>query len=202
MANQENEDVNEPANLYRLDERAGIDLRLIRSMMQQAVLVVPMPGWGIFVVGLIGLIASYLTRYLQALAWVAGWGLAAVVAVVLALLISSWHIRATGKSIYVGSYSRFWLSLLPAFLSAAVLTWLFVDINQTAWLPALWLLLYGVAVIAASSHSILLVRWMGIGFLLLGIFSVFVPTGNIAMAIGFGGLHLLFGLLITRAKLD
>lgn len=202
IMNKENKPVNESANLYRLDERAGVDLKLIRSMMQQAAQVVPLPGWGIFAVGLIGLLASYLTRNFQALNWVAGWTVAAITAVLLALLISSWHIRTTGKSIYVGGVMRFWLSLMPGFISAAVLTWLFVEINQTSYLPALWLLLYGVAVTAASHHSIALVRWMGIGFLILGSVSVFFPSGNIAMGLGFGGLHLFFGLLITRANRD
>lgn len=200
--NKENENVNETGKLYRLDERAGIDLKVIRTMMEQAVQVVPMPGWGIIAVGFIGLLAAFFTRNLQEMNWVAGWAVSAVTAVILALLISSWHIRTTGKSIYVGGVTRFWLSLLPGFVSAGALTWLFIQINQIAYLPALWLLLYGVSVTAAASHSIPLVRWMGIGFLILGTVSVFAPSSNLAMGLGFGGLHLVFGFLITRASHD
>ncbi len=194
--------MNETGKLYRLDERAGIDLKLIRTMMEQAVQVVPMPGWGIFAVGVIGVLASFFTRNLQGVDWVAGWTGCAVVAVLLALFISSWHIRTTGKSIYVGGVTRFWLNLLPGFVSAGVLTWLFIQLDQIAYLPALWLLLYGVSVTAAASHSIPLVRWMGLGFLILGVVSVFAPASNLAMGLGFGGLHLVFGLLITRASHD
>ena len=194
--------MNETGKLYRLDERAGIDLKLIRTMMEQAVQVVPVPGWGIFAVGVIGVLASYFTRNMQGINWVFGWTGSAVAAVVLALFISSWHIRSTGKSIYVGGVTRFWLNLLPGFVSASVLTWLFIQINQIIYLPALWLLLYGVSVTAAASHSIPLVRWMGIGFLILGAVSVLVPSGNLAMGLGFGGLHLIFGFLITRESHD
>lgn len=192
----------EADNIYRLDERAGIDLRLIRSMMQHAALVTPMPGWGIFVIGVIGATAAYLTRNLEGFSWVAGWGLTGVIAVVLAVLISSWHIQKTGKSIYVNGYARFWLSLLPAFITAAVLTWVFIEIDQFMYLPATWLLLYGVGVIAASVYSITPLRWMGAAFVVLGIFSVIIPAGNIGMGLGFGGIHLLFGILIARENLD
>ncbi|MDA1369937.1 MAG: hypothetical protein O2971_04125 [Proteobacteria bacterium] len=189
-------------NLHRLNERAEVDLQLIRSMMQRRVKVVPMPGWGIFAIGLIGLITAYFTRNLQSIDWIAAWGIAAIVAVSVALLISNWHIHQSGKSIYVGSYNRFWLNLLPGFFSAALLSGLLIALDHPEFLSALWLLLYGVAVSAAGSHSIPLVRWMGAAFLLLGTVSVFFPSQNLDMALGFGGLHLLFGVLITRANDD
>ena len=41
---------------------------------------------------------------------------------------------------------------------------------------------------------------MGMGFLIVGILSVLAPSGwsNILLALGFGGLHIVFGVIIAR----
>ena len=52
----------------------------------------------------------------------------------------------------------------------------------------------------AGSHSIRVVPLLGMSFMLLGGAALFTPVewGNLWMALGFGGLHLGFGLLIAR----
>ena len=161
-----------------------------------------MPGWGMFAIGLIGTITALITQSLQDLEWIFAWLLAAIIALIVAILTSRWQIRKTGRSIFIGSHRRFWLSLAPAFFTAVLLTVVYVRIDQQQLLAGTWLLLYGVAVVSAGNHSVKQVTGMGWGFFLLGAVFVFLPLPNLAMGLGFGGLHLLFGTLIARTSFD
>jgi hypothetical protein len=80
--------------------------------------------------------------------------------------------------------------LLGLLLSVAVLKRGELDL-----LPLLWLGCYGAALTSAGVISVSPVRWMGISFLLLATLAVFAPvsSGLALLALGFGGLHLLFG---------
>lgn len=80
--------------------------------------------------------------------------------------------------------------LLGLLLSVAVL-----KSGELTDLPLIWLGCYGAALTSAGVISVSPVRWMGISFLLLAAIAVFAPPtiGLALLAIGFGGLHLLFG---------
>jgi hypothetical protein len=67
-------------------------------------------------------------------------------------------------------------------------------------IPALWLLLYGTAVVSGGTFSVRVIPIMGICFLALGMVAVFTPSawGNWMLAAGFGGVQILFGVIIAR----
>jgi hypothetical protein len=71
--------------------------------------------------------------------------------------------------------------------------------GDVSLLPALWLALFGASVLAASQHSLRLLSYMGAAFIALAslVLLDWLPT-NPALGLGFGGLHILFGVLIWR----
>ena len=71
-------------------------------------------------------------------------------------------------------------------------------------MPATWMLLYGAALLSAGTFSLQRVRSMGAAFFALGALSLIFtlpPVGwvnNTLLALGFGGLHLIFAFLVAR----
>jgi hypothetical protein len=67
-------------------------------------------------------------------------------------------------------------------------------------IPGVWLLLYGTGVITGGMFSVRAVPAMGLCFMALGALALFSPPtfANWFMAVGFGGLHVLFGAIIVR----
>jgi hypothetical protein len=54
-------------------------------------------------------------------------------------------------------------------------------------------------VLTGGAFSVSIVPVMGMSFMLTGVAALLLPAfGNLFMAAGFGGLHILFGILIAR----
>jgi hypothetical protein len=84
--------------------------------------------------------------------------------------------------------------------AGAALTYaLWTTRDFTAMAP-LWLLLYGVGVLAGGMFSVPAVRAMGVCFMATGIAAVLTPPSwsHAWLAVGFGGLHIGFGAYIAR----
>jgi hypothetical protein len=67
-------------------------------------------------------------------------------------------------------------------------------------IPGTWLLLYGCALMTASTATTRMIAAMGALFILLGLVTLLLPDGLqiLMLGAGFGGLHILFGILIGR----
>jgi hypothetical protein len=67
-------------------------------------------------------------------------------------------------------------------------------------LPGTWLLLYGAAFVGAGAYSIRIVPLLGACLMAAGVVALVGPAGwnDLILGLGFGGLHIAFGLVIAR----
>jgi hypothetical protein len=183
-----------------LADRALDNLRYIRATMERAGSFTAVPGWGMVVLGVTATGAAWLaSRQGSPLNWLVTW----LAEALLALAIGGWTMvrkaRAADDSILTGPGRRFGLSFLPAIAVGALLTLALYLAGEWRLMPAVWLLLYGTGVVAGGAFSVPVVPVMGVGFLVLGSLALFVPRlDNWLLAIGFGGLHIVFGIWIAR----
>jgi hypothetical protein len=84
--------------------------------------------------------------------------------------------------------------------AGAILTGWFFTQGMSRHLPGVWLLLYGTGVMTAGVFSIRIVPLLGLCFMVVGCVSLWAPSnwGDFFMGLGFGGLQIVFGLIIAR----
>lgn len=180
--------------------RALADLTYIRQTMERATVLTSVPGWGGIAMGVTALGAAWFaSRQTSAAEWLAVWLGEAVLALGVGGVAMIRKAEATGASL-VGRAGRLFAgAFAPPVLAGAVLTGVLYGGGEVGLLPGLWLLLYGVGVTTAGAYSVRPVPVMGICFMGLGVVTFFLPagTGDLMLALGFGGLHLVFGWLIA-----
>jgi len=184
-----------------LHERAMDNLRFIRETMERAGSFTAVSGWGEIVIGSTALAAAYLaSRQTDTEKWLAIWMGEALLSLVISGSAMFRKARAAKLPLLSGPGRKFALSFVPPMLVGAVLTAVLYGVGLVSVLPGLWLMLYGTGVVTGGSFSVRIVPIMGLSFMIVGIAAVFSPTGfgNWFMAAGFGGLHIVFGIIIAR----
>jgi hypothetical protein len=184
-----------------LHARAMDNLSFIRSTMERATAFTAVPGWGGVAMGVTALVASVLAYHS---ATQDDWLLVWLSASALALATGGWAMvlkaRRAGTMVFSYSGRRFVLSYVPPLAVGALLTLVLVRAGLYAALPGTWLLLYGTGVVTGGAFSVRVVPIMGLCFMALGAGALLAPPywGDWLMAAGFGGLHIIFGLIIAR----
>ncbi len=184
-----------------LHARAMDNLRFIRDTMERATAFTAVPGWGLVALGISALIATPLAATQPtAQRWLAVWLIEAGIAFVVAVVAMSRKARAVGVPIFSRPGRRFALSFAPPMIAALLLTIELARVDMIHFLPAVWLLLFGAGVMNGGAFSVRVVPVLGLSFMLVGAAALLGPMswGNWGMAVGFGGLNMLFGVIIAR----
>lgn len=184
-----------------LHARAIDELRFIRSTMERAGAFTALPGWGGVAMGVTALAAGIIAhRTATDGQWLLVWLAEAVIATTIALVTISAKMAASGVRLAAMPTRRFALAFVPPLAAGAVLTIVFVQHGSTTALAGCWLLLYGTALTTGGALSVRVIPLMGVAFMTLGVVTFLAPAGwrDLFMAIGFGGLHIVFGVLIAR----
>ena len=189
-----------------IHDKALDNLEFIRSTMERAGSFTAVSGWGMVLIGLAAVVlANHAGTVTQPSAaaqshWLGTWLLAAALGVGIGVTSMVLKARRAGEAMTQGPARKFGLSVLPPFFVGALLTYVLWNAKQIHLLPAVWLLCYGAGVMTGGAFSLRVVPVMGLCFLALGTIALFAPGswGAWLLAAGFGGLHILFGLIIAR----
>jgi len=184
-----------------LHSRALADLQFIRNTMASATSYTAFSGWGLVLVGigalLCGLIALQRPRLVDQLnLWIVDAGLSLAVGALSSVLKA----RSAGQSLTVGPIRKFSLSFAPAILAGGVLTATLIRTASAGLLPGVWILLYGTGLASAGALSVRIIPIIGGCFFALGAVALISDPwwANALLMIGFGGLHVVLGLVIAR----
>jgi hypothetical protein len=177
------------------------NLRFIRDTMERATAFTAVSGWGLVGMGVTALLAMVIAALQPtSLLWLVTWVSEAALAMSIGYSAIRLKARIVDVPLPAGPVRRFGLSLAPSMIAAALLTIMLYHAGMVHFLPGLWLLLFGVSVVNAGAFSVRVVPVMGLLFMLDGAVALLAPPawGNWCMGLGFGGLNLVFGLIIAR----
>ncbi len=188
-------------NTVHLDSHAAATLRYIRHSMEGAVLLA-VPGSAGLVLGTIALLATGLCLAPELHKfWVAIWLSAALLGAVLGSILIVRESSLRDLRLHGTPLLKFALCLSPSLGAGLVMTAVhWFGGNQHA-IPGTWLLLYGCALLTASAATTRIIAVLGMLFVLFGLASLLLPDEwqLMMLGVGFGGLHIIFGLLIGRS---
>jgi hypothetical protein len=188
-----------------IESRALGTLAYIRASIESSSSM-DVPGMAGIVMGMVGLLAAIMVSLPRwASHWLGIWLGAAAIALLFGGALVARQIVIRGHARYWGPARKFLLCLCPALLAGAVMTGVLYAAGATAVIPGMWLLLYGCSVLSASTVTnagiARLIGIMGALFVALGAMTFALPaTAHTAMlGLGFGALHIFFGLLIGNS---
>lgn len=196
---RELEEVERPPVALR--DRAMDNLRFIRETMERSASFTHVSGLGGVAMGVVALVATGLAAAAATpAAWLATWLGAAGVSFAVSALMMARKSRAEGVPLLSGPGRRFAWNMIPPLAAGGVLTAALARAGLYDILPGTWLLLYGVSIVTGGSYSVRPIPLMGVGFMAAGVGALASPAswGDAYMAAAFGGLHIVFGLVIWR----
>jgi hypothetical protein len=177
------------------------DLRFIRHTMEKGNAFTGVPGLGGVGMGVTALIAAALAAGQETPeGWLVVWGLEAIIAAVVGLWAIDRKARRGDLPLFSGAGRKVLLGFAPPVLAGGALTAALWRAGAVTLIPGSWLLLYGAGVVAGGIYSVKVVPVMGICFMVLGCLGLFAlpGAGDALLAVGFGGLHIVFGVIIAR----
>ncbi len=192
-----------------LHARAMDNLAFIRDTMTRASRFTSVSGRATVAVGIMALAGSAIASLrLTPYWWLSCWLLLAAAASTAGFTGAVLKARRACEPLLEGAGRRFFGNFLPAAIAGAMLSLTCVLLGHEELLPGVWMTLYGLAVFSGGAHSVPPVPILGGLFMACGGAALLMPVlfgpepaavaMDVLLAMGFGGLHILFGMIIAR----
>jgi hypothetical protein len=183
-----------------IHDHAIDNLRYIRETIERAGSFTAVPGIGGMLMGSTAMAAAWIaSRQPRGARWLAVWLGEAVIALAIGIIGAELKSRRARLPLLSGPARKFVAGFAPAMLAGAVLTFVLFRAGEMAYLPGMWLLLYGAGVVSGGGASVRIVPFMGACFMAAGAAALLWPAraADAALAAAFGGLHIVFGTIIA-----
>jgi hypothetical protein len=184
-----------------ISSQAADNLTFIRAAMERSSTFTAVPGVGGLIMGGMALVAATVSaRQPTPDRWLGTWLAAAPLAVTIELIAMARKARRAGLTLTGATGRRFALGMGAPLIAGAAITYELWRTRNFNVMVSSWLLLYGAGLVTGGMFSVAVIRTMGMCFMAAGIASIATPAGwgNVWLAVGFGGLHVLFGVYIAR----
>jgi hypothetical protein len=191
------------------------DLAEIKLMMQKSSKFLSISGWSGIMAGIYALIGAYIANksldfnsftkslptYPLELDKFTPIVLLAIIILILAFvtsIIMSWQrANKVGEKIWNPTSKKLLLHLSIPLITGGILMIQMLHLGFIALLPTLSLVFYGIALYQAGQFTFREIRILGLLQIVLGIIGLFhLELGLLLWAIGFGVLHIVYGLLV------
>lgn len=188
------------------------DLKDIKDMMNKSSKFISLSGWSGISIGILALLASLIAyqrilSYKDISVYNTGWGLAnelfvigfitLFVSLFMGIIFTYQKSKRLGQKIWnQQTKNLLWNLFIPLVIGGALCLSLF---NQGLfiYIAPLTLIFYGLALINASKYTFTEIRSLGITNCVLGLLGInFVGYGLLLWSIGFGILHIIYGILM------
>ena len=191
-------EANQPINI---GERAIDNLQFIRETMERSAVFTSVPGYGGILMGATAIGAAFVANsqdYLRN--WLIVWLVEAVLAFAIGLLAMWQKSKIAKTSLTSAPAKKFAMSFAPPLICGIIITLGLWRFELYEAMVAVWLLSYGAAVVCGGAFSVKIIPIMGWCFIALGAVVFLLPKGfgDEMMALSFGVLHIVFGLIIAR----
>jgi len=197
-------------------EEAAEQLRVIRSVMERATVFRALSGETALIGGAAALAAAWLSEGRDRWAWAAWWlgGLAVVLAF---NVFQIFRVQSsTGRPFWSQGLKVALRGIMPSLIAGGFIGLLFVRWNQEVLAACIWIVHYGVALLAIREFAPKSMGWLGWSFVVAGIIgfagvtdllhplTMWMVNAKInashLMAVTFGAFHLIYGALIVTTN--
>jgi hypothetical protein len=196
-------------------EEAAEQLRVIHSVMARATIFRALSGETALIGGAAALAAAWLSEGRHYWGW-AGWWLGGLALVLAFNVFQIFRMKESHQRPFWGPGLRIASrGALPSLIAGGFLGLLYVRGDQDRLAACLWILHYGLALLAIREFVPKSMVWLGWSFVVFGVASLAAMThvihvppawitefnGSRLMACAFGGFHLIYGgLIVTTGR--
>ena len=188
-------------------------LQHIRSIMERSSRFISLSGWSGIWAGATALVGSFI-----AYGWLDGIGytsrtytysetnitkfivlaIALIIVAVLGGIYFTWRrVKRNNEVFWNGASRKLVVQMAIPLLAGGVFSLGFLYHDSPIYIPSMFLVFYGLALINASKYTVSDIRQLGLLEVLLGCICLFVPGyGLLFWTIGFGVLHILYGIFM------